>query len=292
MAKKKPVKKQEGFELSLENSKILKSIIDTLASIIDETEIIITPKELLIKAMDPSRICLLQIMIKKADWDIYNCETEQKIGINLDDLDKIMKRASSKDSITLSFIPEEQKLKIKMKREGDNRVRVFSLASLKLEMEDIPLDNLLKIDYSTILVIDISILEEAIKDGEIYSEIITIESIENEGINLNSVGIIGEMLYEIGLDELEELNITKNTTGSYSINFLKAILKLKSITEKLEISLKTDNPAKFVFNIIEGGKADFFLAPRVEEVEFDEGEITDIEEFEPEPEEKPIEEIT
>lgn len=288
MAKKKAVKKQLGFELSLQNSKILKSIIDTLASIIDETEIIITPKQFMIKAMDPSRICFLQIIMKKTDWDIYNCELKQKVGINLEDLDKIMKRASPKDSITLSFNPEEQKLKVKMKREGDTRVRVFRLTSLELNIEDVPIENLLNIDYSTIFSIDISILEEAMKDAEIYSETFTIKSVENEGITLNSIGIIGEMLYELGSDELIELDIKENTSGSYSIKFLKSILKLKSITEKLELSLKTDHPAKLVFDIIEGGKADFFLAPRVEEVEFDEEEI-DIEEFESE--EKPIEGI-
>jgi len=272
MAKKKKVNKQSGFELTLQNSRILKSIVETLASIIDETEIIVTPKEFIIKAMDPSRICLLQIIMKKIDWDEYNCTSEQKVGINLEDLKKIIGRSSQKDSITFSFIPEEQKLKIKMKKEGDKHIRVFSLASIKLEIEDIPLENLLKIDYSTRFAIDLSILEEALKDAEIYSEIITIESLENGGINFNSIGIIGEMLYELGPDELIELDITENTTGSYSIAFLKSILKLKPITEKLELSLGTDHPVRLEFDIIDGGKADFFLAPRAEEVESDEFE--------------------
>jgi len=279
MAKKKEVNKESGFELTIENPRVLKSIVDTLSSIIDETEIIVTPEEFMIRAMDPSRICLLQIIMKKTDWTKYDCATERKLGINLEDLNKIVKRASQKDTIMLSFIPEEQKLKIKMRREGDNRIRVFSLSSLKLDVEDIPLDNLLKIDYSTIFAIDVSILEEALKDAEIYSEIFTIKSLKDEGINFSSIGIIGEMLYELNSDELIELDITEDTTGSYSIAFLKSILKLKDITEKLEVSLKTDHPAKLIFNIIEGGIADFFLAPRVEEVELDEDEIIDIEEF-------------
>ena len=278
MAKKKAVKKQKGFELTIKNSRILKSIVETLASIIDETEIIVTPEEFMIRAMDPSKICLLQVIMEKTDWDEYNCSDSQKLGINLEDLDKIMKRASPKDTITLLFIPEEQKLKIKMKREGDTRTRVFSLSLLKLDIEDIPLDNLLKIDYSTIFAIEVSILEEALKDAEIYSEVFTIKSLKDEGINFSSIGIIGEMLYELGSDELKELNIITEDTGSYSTKFLKSILKLKAITEKLEVSLKTDNPAKLVFNIIDGGIADFFLAPRVEEVDFDESEEELIEE--------------
>jgi len=53
------------FKLKLENSRILKGIVETLASIIDETEFRVNPKEFTISAMDPSRICLLTLSIKK-----------------------------------------------------------------------------------------------------------------------------------------------------------------------------------------------------------------------------------
>ena len=60
-AKNKPKKEvKTQFTIKLENSKILRSIVETLASIIDETNIQITPKEFKIKAMDTSRICLLK----------------------------------------------------------------------------------------------------------------------------------------------------------------------------------------------------------------------------------------
>ena len=57
------------FTLKLENSRILKGIVETLASIIDETEFRVTPKEFTISAMDPSRICLLKLSIKKENFD-------------------------------------------------------------------------------------------------------------------------------------------------------------------------------------------------------------------------------
>ncbi|MCK4479336.1 MAG: DNA polymerase sliding clamp, partial [Candidatus Lokiarchaeota archaeon] len=80
------------FTLKLENSRILKGIVETLASIIDETEFRVTPKEFTISAMDPSRICLLKLSIKKENFDEYQCDKDSKVGLNLDDLDKILKR--------------------------------------------------------------------------------------------------------------------------------------------------------------------------------------------------------
>jgi len=265
------------FTLYLENSRILKGIVETLAAIIDETEIKVTPKEFMITAMDSSRICLLKLSIKKDDFDKYTCSKESKIGVNLEDLDKILKRSSVNDSIELDFKEKEQQIKIKMQREGANRVRTFKLALLDIDTEEIPMDNLLEIEYPSRWVIDADILVEAIKDADIYSEILNIKSEEGEGLVFSSTGQIGEMEYSIETGDLLDSNLSGTHTGAYSLKFLKDILKISSITEKLEMSLRTDHPLKMIFGILEGGELSYFLAPRVEEAEFDEDD--DMDEF-------------
>lgn len=277
---KSKAKKEEKreFSIQIENSRILKSIVETLASIIDETMIQITPKEFKIKAMDPSRICLLQLIMKKEHFDEYECSKNIQIAVNLDDLDKIMKRSSGNDSIELRFQEDTQKLKIKMKREGSTRARTFSLALIDIDIEDVPMDNLLKIDYESTWQMDPDFLVEAIKDAEIYSEILNMEAKEGEGLIFSSTGQIGEMEYELGEGDLFEADIEGTSSGAYSLTFLKAILKIASITEKLDISLKTDHPLKMIFSLLEGGELSYFLAPRVQEDEND-GSFMDDDEF-------------
>ena len=264
---KKEVK--EEFSIKIDNSRILKGIVETLASIIDETEFRITPKEFTIKAMDPSRICLLQLTIAKANFEEFNCPKECKIAMNLDDLDKIMKRSTINDTITLSYQEADQKIKIKMIRDGTTRARTFSLALLDIEVEDVPMDNLLKIEYPAEWSMDADLLVEAIKDAEIYSEILNIKTEADKGLTFSSSGQIGEMEYDMALDDLLESDFDGINTGAYSLTFLKAILKLIPITEALELSLKSDHPLKMIFNLLEGGVLSYFLAPRVEEAEFD-----------------------
>jgi proliferating cell nuclear antigen len=266
-----------SFTLKLENSRILKGIVETLASIIDETEFRVTPKEFTISAMDPSRICLLKLSIKKDDFDGYECSKESKVGLNLDDLDKILKRSAANDSVEIDFDESNQKIKIKMQREGVSRTRTFSLALLDIDIEEIPMDNLLKIEYPSKWVLDPDFLVEAIKDAEIYSEILNINANEGQGLIFSSSGQIGEMEYDLNEEDLIESELQGTSTGAYSLTFLKAILKIASITEKLEIALKTDHPLKMNFDLLEGGKLSYFLAPRVEEEDFDDDD--DMDEF-------------
>ncbi len=266
-----------SFTLKLENSRVLKGIVETLASIIDETEFRVTPKEFTISAMDPSRICLLKLSIKKDDFDEYECSKESKVGLNLDDLDKILKRSAANGTVEINFNEADQKIKIKMQREGVSRTRTFSLALLDIDIEEIPMDNLLKIEYPSKWVIETDFLVEAIKDAEIYSEILNINANEGKGLKFSSSGQIGEMEYDLNEDDLIESQLQGSSTGAYSLTFLKAILKIASITEKLEISLKTDHPLKMNFDLLEGGELSYFLAPRVEEEEF--ADDDDMDEF-------------
>ena len=54
-----------SFTLKLEDdSKILRILVETLSSIIDEIEFLVDPKEFTISAMDQSRICLLKLSMK------------------------------------------------------------------------------------------------------------------------------------------------------------------------------------------------------------------------------------
>lgn len=271
-----------SFSLKLDDSRILRGIIETLASFIEESEFKVSPKEFEITAFDDSMVSLLKFSMKKEDFDGYNCSKEFKISLNLDDLDKILKRSATDDTIEVEFQESEQKIKIKMKKRDSKRVRTFSLSLLDTDKQEVSIDNLQKIDYFVNWVMSPpdftpNLLVEAIKDAEIYSDILNVKADEKTGLVFNSTGQIGEMEYNIELDDLPEKKIKETEMGAYSITFLKKILKLASITEKLEIFLKTDYPLKMIFTLLNGGILNYFLAPRVEKDEFEEDE--DMDEF-------------
>lgn len=266
--KKAAKKKPSGlFRIKHDNSRILKGIVETLASIIDETEFLVTPDDFTITAMDQSRICLLKLSIKKEDFDEYECNEDAKIGLNLNDLEKILKRSSTADSIELNFNKADQKIEIKFQKEDSTKVRTFSLSLLDIDMEEIPMESLLKIEYPSKWMIDPDLVAEAIKDAEIYSEILNVKAEQGKGLTFNSSGTIGEMRYELDEGDLIGANLNEIQTGSYSLTFLKAILKIASITDTLEMSLRTDHPLNLNFKLLEGGILNYFLAPRCEEME-------------------------
>ncbi len=270
----------ETFTIKL-NNKLIKNIIETFGKIIDEIIIQVSEIDgLTIEAMDPSKICLLNLNIPKTSFDEFKINQEFiKIGINVDDLNKILNRSNPADNLEISFKEAEQRISIRMTRGDSSRVRSFRLGLLDLDYEAVPMDNLKMIEYTSKWGIEPEFFVEAIKDAEIYSEILHLKTIENGGLEFSSSGQIGDMSYELGEDDLESSNINSGEMGSYSITFLKSILNFRNVTDKLELSLKTDHPFKFEFNLIEDSKLFVFLAPRVDDGEGEEDYDDEMEEF-------------
>ncbi|MHA1456189.1 MAG: hypothetical protein ACTSR5_09455 [Promethearchaeota archaeon] len=244
-----------SFSLKLDKSRVLRVIIETLASIVTEAKFKVTPKGLTILAFDDSRICLLQLKIKDEDFDSYSCDKKLDIDLNIDDLDKILKRSTLNDSLEIAL--------------------TFSLALSENEIENLQLDRLYEIEYNSNWEIEPSFLVEAIKDAEIYSEVLSLKATEGEGLLFTSIGTIGEMEYYLDLEDLRSSEINETCMGSYSLDFLKAILKISSITLNLEMGLKSDYPLKIIFKLENDCELSLFLAPRVEHEEDDDDDMDD-----------------
>lgn len=261
---------KKSFEMLLDNPRILKTVIDTLSSHIDETKIQISKEGMHIKAMDPSRIAIVMFELPKESFEDFNCSRAIEIGINLDDFNKILKRSTPNEQLKLEYNVADQKLHIQFKTVETSRTRSFTLTSLDLDIEEIPMKNLMTIEYPSQWKMSPAFLIEALKDAEIYAEIINMQCNPVEGLKFSASGQIGEMNYYLEIDDLFETDITEKQTSAYSLTFLKPIMALSAITESFTTYLKEDHPLRLDFELIEGGKIVYFLAPRVEEAEFDE----------------------
>jgi proliferating cell nuclear antigen PCNA len=252
-------------KIKFKNSKILLDVVDALNAIIDETIINLTPDAFIITAMDPSRICMLEFLIKKEDFEIYQCDKNYNLGLDLDDIWKILKRKNDNESLEFIFEEAEQRIKIKMRDEEKDRVRTFRLSLIDVEVTEIPIESLFEIDFPSTVILNTKTIDTAVKDGEIYSEYITITAEEKVGITFSAIGQIGSMDTIIGIDTLIKPILVGIVSASYGIKYLKAILRASSLMTLIKISLKTDYPIKMVFKFNDYGILYFFLAPRVDD---------------------------
>jgi proliferating cell nuclear antigen len=285
------------FSATLENSRILKGIIEAISFLIDETYVYVYPTGLKLNAIDSSHVAMLLAFLPKELFTDYKCSQDSKIGINVQDLIKILRRAKANDEIQLQLDKKDKNtLLITMK--SDKSTRTFKLKSKEIPGYDAKEEGLLesfeetlKDKFCATIQLEGAVLDEIVKDALIISDLIKVQVMSAEKvINFTASDESGEVAIEIDLEGKGVLDkkVQNDAEGIYSLNFLENIIKIQSITEHFEIALGNNIPMKIKGAITSSagnpteGKIVYLLAPRVEdqnEDEFgDDIEASDVEE--------------
>ncbi|MHA1822061.1 MAG: proliferating cell nuclear antigen (pcna) [Promethearchaeota archaeon] len=258
------------FSITLRDSKVVRNIFEAVSAVIEEANIIFSEDGVFINAMDEGRVCLISLKLSKDDFDEFKCTGSEELGVSIDDLVKILRR-SADDSITFKHEDNSNKLEILMKSNKKKKTRKFSLQLIDLGEKSVDTGALEKIEYTSKVTIPIEYLDESIKDADIYAETLTILIDEEKGIIFRAEGQIGENenIYEKDDEGIENLEVSEVGEGTFALQYLKYLVKVQSITDKLFMALSTGTPLKAIFNILTASSITYFLAPRIEEEEED-----------------------
>jgi len=94
-------------------SDVLKGIIDVTSPLVNEVKINITQKGISLRAVDPAHVAMVDLQINDKAFDEYKAN-DMELGIDMDKLGSIMRRASSDDVVSLEYDEESNKLIIKI----------------------------------------------------------------------------------------------------------------------------------------------------------------------------------
>mgnify|MGYP006311243511 CR=1 FL=1 len=187
---------------------------------------------------------------------------------------KILKRSGSNDAIIFSHDPKEKKLIIEMLPESGKKARKFTMALIDIEGEDINMESLESMEFDNRCTMGIKILDEAIKDAEIFVVVLQVKvqnskESDEKSLSFSTTGNIGDMDYELENELLTDKEFSNESLGIFAISFLKNILKSAAVANEVKLELKSEAPLKMNFNFTDltNSRILYFLAPRVEEDE-------------------------
>jgi hypothetical protein len=270
------VSKGVGNFLYFENGIPFQTFIEFYRFLVDEEVIRFKDNKMILTGMDVGRISLYHIEFPLLSNNFISFRTES-IGLNMEDFSRRI-NLKKKDLTDLAIFTNERMGRLYIiKRQKENSIRTYkTLYYLDLDKEDIPIENLLKIQYSHKIEMDkknfSKIFSVAKKD---LSEIVDITIDENNpSISLK----FGDNV--IIIDDFYSYEGDDKTTVSFSVTYIYKIKKLLSIIDEekpIRLELKHDHPLKLIIPIklSEDLKGDFiyFLAPRWEETDLDDDDM-------------------
>ncbi|AAL81107.1 DNA polymerase III sliding clamp [Pyrococcus furiosus DSM 3638] len=247
------------FEIVFEGAKEFAQLIDTASKLIDEAAFKVTEDGISMRAMDPSRVVLIDLNLPSSIFSKYEVVEPETIGVNMDHLKKILKRGKAKDTLILKK-GEENFLEITIQGTATRtfRVPLIDVEEMEVDLPELP--------FTAKVVVLGEVLKDAVKDASLVSDSIKFIARENEFI-MKAEGETQEVEIKLTLEDegLLDIEVQEETKSAYGVSYLSDMVKGLGKADEVTIKFGNEMPMQMEYYIRDEGRLTFLLAPRVEE---------------------------
>ncbi|MGK0208915.1 MAG: proliferating cell nuclear antigen [Patescibacteria group bacterium] len=237
--------------VKLDRPKLLSDAIAVISELVNEVKIRLTEEGMSIIAVDPANVAMVLFRLPKETFSQYEAGNDVW-GIQLDDLKKILKRASTSSSIVIE--QEENQLNISI-FDRVKRNFILSLANLNTEDKDEP-----SLDFAATVEMDSETFAQSIEDCGVVGDSCGFIVGENFFI-VESSGSVNSFRAELTNDEVTTIGGIGR--AKYSLEYMLKFIKARKLAGKVKIRFADDYPLRLDFAGDKMGIG-FILAPRVE----------------------------
>jgi proliferating cell nuclear antigen len=234
-------------------AKYIREMITSLGKIVDEVAFQITPEAVIVKAIDPARVALIDIYLPNTAFLEYDVPEEITAGISTANLSKLLKKVKKGDK----FVMEVDEEKVTITIESVIR-RIYRFRNLEVPLPEIP-EAQLEFNVEAQLLVDV--IKHAIKDAETVGDLLELEAPDQNTLYLRGRGVtVTETKLVTGMPALLNLEVKEPSKSAYQLEYLKHVVNLTKIAELAVIRFSTDMPLELEFSLSEG-RVKYLLAP-------------------------------
>jgi len=248
------------FKAKISDAKLLRDMITAISTLVDEATFNITQEGIKLRAMDPSRVAMIDFEWPKTVFDEYTCDAPTKMCINIGEMLKLLRRTGKDESVELALDEKTNRLNVGIKGKYE---RTFNMPTLEAAEEEVPTP---KITFNIRAKVTTEGLHQAIEDVLLVSDHVKIE-VDSEKLTMRAAGDLMGATIELkkGSDALLDLEAKEPSKATFSLSYLSEIIKTASgASDIATLEFSSDMPVRIDFQQPKEGKLTFYLAPRIE----------------------------
>ena len=245
------------FSAKTKGSDDLKAIISAISTLVEEATFVSNAEGITFRGMDPSHVALIDISWPNSAFEKYQCDSDTKFGVRIDEFSKLIKRADKQDSFEIS-ISEDNMLLVTI---GNNKK--YKMRLIESSASDTPLP---KISYDAKIELTSNTFDKILGDVQVVSDYLTIKASNSKAV-FSGKGDSGEVVIDLekGMEEITNISAKQESIGTYSLEYLNPIVKAVGNTAgTVTCEFSSAKPLRIEFKVANIGRIHFYLAPRVE----------------------------
>jgi len=246
------------LRLEFYDARVWRYVVSAISKIIEEGVFIIDPDTgLSFRAMDPSHIIMLSLSFPKDSFEAFDVGEKARVGVNFDDLAKVLRRARKDDRLELSI--EGNSFSVVFRGRS---LRSFTLPVLEVGVEEIPEPEL---EFKAFVKVMSDTYRDTIKDVELVGDVIRFVASGDEFKVLSSSEFgEAEIIYTRDSGILLDMDVEDTQQASYTLDYFSDLSPAARVADTVSIRFTSDMPAEVAFDLPQGAEFKFLIAPRVE----------------------------
>jgi len=234
-----------------------KAIISAISTLVEEATFEATVEGITFRGMDPSHVALIDISWPNSAFEKYQCDSDVKFGVRIDEFSKLIKRADKTESVEIN-VSDDNMLLVTL---GTNKK--YKMRLIESSASDTPLP---KIPYDTKIELTSVTFDKILGDVQVVSDYLTIKTTDSKA-EFSGSGDSGEVVINLNkeVNGLSEISVKEDSAGTYSLEYLNPIVKaVGSTADSITCEFSSAKPLRIEFKVANIGRIHFYLAPRVE----------------------------
>ncbi|XP_020591927.1 proliferating cell nuclear antigen [Phalaenopsis equestris] len=258
------------LELRLVQGSLLKKVIEAIKDLVTDANFDCSATGFSLQAMDSSHVALVALLLRSEGFEHYRCDRNISMGMNLNNMSKMLKCAGNDDIITIKGDDGSDTVTFMFESPKQDKISDFEMKLMDIDSEHLGIP---EAEYHAIVKMPSSEFARICKDLSSIGDTVVI-SVTKEGVKFSTRGDIGTAnivcRQNKTVDKPEEATIiemNEPVSLTFALRYLNSFTKATSLSEAVTMSLSSELPLVIEYKIADMGYIRFYLAPKIEDDE-------------------------
>ncbi len=258
--KKQEDSKESAFKAVLSDVSLFRDSLTAINELVNEAIFKVKADGIYLTATDPTMVALVDYKLLSSAFESYAVHEAEDIGLNIENLLAVLKRAKAGEKVTLDFAKGANKLLVTI---SGASTRKFTIPVLDIEKGEVPE---MSLEFTATIEVKTNVLIDGIDDASIVTDTVILGASANE-FTMRAEGDLSkvEIILEKGSPDLIGIEAKTAVSSKFSLEYLKKIVRGAKIADTAKIQLGNDYPLKVTFRAVDNLQISYVLAPRVED---------------------------
>lgn len=259
------------FECTLEQGEILKKLVAAIGDLVENANFDCTEEGISLQAMDSSHVSLVSLFLGSDGFVDYRTDRQLALGINMGNLQKILKCSGAKDSISLKASDDGDTIQFVFESEDKDRVSTFDMKLMDIDSEHLGIP---ETEYKCVVKMSGSEFQRICRDMAMLGDTVSIAATK-EGVKFSVAGDIGKGDMTLKNDSTADKNsedavmieLEEPVEQTFALRYLNFFTKATPLSKTVSLSMSPEVPLVVEYKVENLGHIRYYLAPKIEDDE-------------------------